>query len=72
MKKWLLELKLTYKQWVALAALASCLLGLLVYMSLSGTESAANEGPKTQMVKVVVAKQDIPERIVHSAVELIS
>ena len=64
MKKWLLELKLTYKQWVALAALASCLLGLLVYMSLSGTESAANEGPKTQMVKVVVAKQDIPERTV--------
>ena len=64
MKKWLLETKLTYKQWVSLAVFVSCLLGLMVYMSLSGTESSAQDGPKVEMVKVVVAKQDIPERTI--------
>ena len=64
MKKWLLETRLTYKQWVSLAVFVSCLLGLMVYMSLSGTESSAQDGPKVEMVKVVVAKQDIPERTI--------
>lgn len=64
MKKWLLESKLTYRQWVSLAVFVSCLLGGLVYMSLSGEETAANSGPKVEMVKVVVAKQDIPERTI--------
>lgn len=64
MKKWLLETKLTYKQWVSLAVFVSCLLGLMVFMSLSGSESAAQDGPKIEMVKVVVAKQDIPERTI--------
>ncbi len=64
MKKWLLESKFTYRQWVSLAVFVSCMLGLLVYMSLSGEETAASGGPKVEMVKVVVAKQDIPERTI--------
>ena len=64
MKKWLLESKFTYRQWVSLAVFVSCMLGLLVYMSLSGTETSANNNPKVELVKVVVAKQDIPERTI--------
>ena len=64
MKKWLLETKLTYKQWVSLAVFVSCLLGLMVFMSLSGSEISAQDGPKVEMVKVVIAKQDIPERTI--------
>ena len=64
MKKKLLDLKLTYKQWVSLAAFFSCLLGIVVYMSLSSAETAAKDSPKMEMVKVVVAKQDIPERTI--------
>ena len=64
MKKKLLDLKLTYKQWVSLAAFFSCLLGIVVYMSLSSAETAAKDSPKVEMVKVVVAKQDIPERTI--------
>lgn len=62
MKKWMLESKLTYKQWVSLAVGVSCLLGVLVYLSLSSVETAAQDSPRVEMVKVVVAKQDIPER----------
>ena len=32
MKKWLLETRLTYKQWGSLAVFVSCLLGLMVYI----------------------------------------
>ena len=64
MKKWLFELKLTYKQWVSLAVFVSCMLGLMVYMSLSGAETSANNTQKVELVKVVVAKQDIPERTI--------
>lgn len=64
MKKWLLEAKFTYRQWVSLAVFVSCMLGLLVYMSLSGEETAASGGAKVEMVKVVVARQDIPERTI--------
>ena len=64
MKKWMLEAKLTYKQWVSLAVGVSCLLGVLVYLSLSSVETAAKDSQQVEMVKVVVAKQDIPERTV--------
>lgn len=64
MKKKLLDLKFTYKQWVSLAAFFSCLLGIVVYMSLSSVETAAKDSPKVELVKVVVAKQDIPERTI--------
>ena len=64
MKKWMLETKLTYRQWVSLAVFVSCVLGMLVYMSLSGVESSAKGTPQVELVKVVVAKQDIPERAV--------
>ena len=33
-------------------------------MSLSSAETAAKDSPKMEMVKVVVAKQDIPERTI--------
>ncbi|SHK62862.1 pilus assembly protein CpaB [Selenomonas ruminantium] len=60
----MLESKLTYKQWVSLAAGVSCLLGMLVYFSLSSVETAAKDSKQVEMVRVVVAKQDIPERTV--------
>ncbi|BAL83576.1 hypothetical protein SELR_18680 [Selenomonas ruminantium subsp. lactilytica TAM6421] len=64
MKKWMLDAKLTYKQWVSLAVGVSCLLGILVYFSLSGVETAAKDTNQVELVKVVVAKQDIPERTI--------
>lgn len=60
----MLDAKLTYKQWVSLAVGVSCLLGMLVYFSLSSVETAAKDGPQVEMTKVVVAKQDIPERTI--------
>lgn len=64
MKKWMLDAKLTYRQWVGLALGVSCLLGILVYFSLSSVETAAKETNQIELVKVVVAKQDIPERTI--------
>ena len=64
MKKWMLDAKLTYKQWVMLAVGVSCLLGVLVYLSLSSVETAAKDTNQVELVKVVVAKQDIPERTI--------
>lgn len=60
----MLNARLTYKQWVGLAAGVSCLLGVLVYFSLSSVETAAKETNQVEFVKVVVAKQDIPERTI--------
>ena len=60
----MLDARLTYKQWVALAAGVSCLLGILVYFSLSSVETAAKDTKPVELVKVVVAKQDIPERTI--------
>ena len=60
----MLDAKLTYKQWVLLAVGVSCLLGILVYLSLSSVETAAKDTNQVEMVKVVVAKQDIPERTI--------
>ena len=56
--------RITYRQWLIIAAAVSVLLGLLVYFSLSGVDSKAKDEAKVEMVKVVVAKQDIPERTV--------
>lgn len=60
----MLNARLTYKQWVGLAVGVSCLLGVLVYFSLSSVETAAKETNQVEFVKVVVAKQDIPERTI--------
>ncbi len=56
--------KITYRQWVAAAAVVSCLLGLMVYFAISGSDEKTAEQPKTNLVQVVAAKQDIPERTV--------
>ncbi|MFV0636637.1 Flp pilus assembly protein CpaB [Mitsuokella sp. WILCCON 0060] len=56
--------KITYRQWVAAAAVVSCLLGLMVYFAISGSDEKPQEQPKTNLVQVVAAKQDIPERTV--------
>ena len=56
--------RVTYRQWVIAAVTVSCLMGILVYLSLSGDNSAKRNVDKADMVKVVVAKQDIPDRTV--------
>lgn len=56
--------RITYKQWVIAAVTVSCLMGVLVYFSLSGVDSDKRNTVKADMVKVVVAKQDIPDRTV--------
>ena len=47
--------RITYRQWLIIAAAVSVLLGLLVYFSLSGVDSKAKDEAKVEMVKVVVA-----------------
>ncbi len=61
--------KLNYRQLLFLAFLVSCLLGLFVYVSLSrmGVQDKQPEQKVVQQVntrKVVVAKQDIPQRAI--------
>lgn len=56
--------KVTYRQWVIMAVLFSCLMGLLVYFSLSKEDSAAKNVEKAVTIQVVVAKQNIPERTI--------
>ena len=56
--------KITYRQWVIMAVMFSCFMGLLVYFSLSGVDSNTKSAGKELKVKVVVAKQDIPERTI--------
>ena len=58
--------KITYKQLVGLAVVFSFLMGLLVYVGLSGDDSKQQQqaAPAVQTVQVVVAAQDIPERTV--------
>ena len=55
--------KITYRQWVIMAVMFSCFMGLLVYFSLSGVDSNTKSAGKELKVKVVVAKQDIPELV---------
>ena len=56
--------KITYRQWVVAAGVVSVLLGLMVYFAMSGDDEKAAEKPQTNLVQVVAAKQDIPERTV--------
>lgn len=56
--------KITYRQWVVAAGVVSILLGLMVYFAMSGDDEKASEKPQTNLVQVVAAKQDIPERTV--------
>lgn len=56
--------KITYRQWVVAAGAVSILLGLMVYFAMSGDDEKAAEKPQTNLVQVVAAKQDIPERTV--------
>lgn len=56
--------KITYRQWVVAAGVVSILLGLMVYLAMSGDDEKAAEKPQTNLVQVVAAKQDIPERTV--------
>lgn len=56
--------KITYCQWVVAAGVVSILLGLMVYFAMSGDDEKAAEKPQTNLVQVVAAKQDIPERTV--------
>ena len=46
------------------AGVVSILLGLMVYFAMSGDDEKAAEKPQTNLVQVVAAKQDIPERTV--------
>lgn len=55
---------ITYRQWVIAAMLVSCLMGVLVYLSLSGESTSEKKSSDVPMVKIVVAKQDIPERTI--------
>lgn len=56
--------KITYRQWVVAAGVVSILLGLMVYLAMSGDDEKAAEKPQTNLVQVIAAKQDIPERTV--------
>lgn len=56
--------KITYRQWVIAAAVVSCLLGLMVYFAMSGSEDKPVAKAPSNLVQVVAAKQDIPERTV--------
>ena len=56
--------KITYRQWVVAAGVVSILLGLMVYFAMSGDDEKAAKKPQTNLVQVVAAKQDIPERTV--------
>lgn len=56
--------KLSYRQWIIIAAGASILLGLAVFFALpsANQEQAKEQAMHETRVKVVVAKQDIPQR----------
>lgn len=65
--------KVTYRQWLLIAAAASCLLGILVYIWLPGGESQPVPFQQSPVIKVVRAAQDIPERteITESMLEVL-
>lgn len=54
--------KLSYRQWLLLAGMVSVFLGAAVFVSLSNSASEPQKNEVAQRVKVVVAKQDIPQR----------
>ncbi len=55
--------KITYRHWIAIAAASSVILGLLVFVGLSGSDEAEN-GPPANTVRIVVAKQDIAPKTI--------
>ena len=58
--------RLSYRQWIMIAAGASILLGLAVFFALpsANQEDAQKLAMQQNRVKVVVAKQDIPQRTI--------
>lgn len=59
--------KVSYGQWMAAAVCVSFLLGLIIYFSLSGLDEDKKNAANSNMVQVVVAKQDIPAREIITA-----
>ena len=55
---------ITYRQWVIMAMAVSLIMGALVYLTLSDKSVEEKNTAKVDMVKVVVAKEDIAERTV--------
>ena len=53
--------KITYRQWVVAAGAVSILLGLMVYLAMSGDDQKAAEKPQTNLVQVVAAKHSLFE-----------
>ena len=57
--------KLTYRHWMIIAGVVSCILGILVYLSL-GSDSTDNKSPvqlpQKKMVWVLAANKNIPPR----------
>ena len=58
--------KVTYRQLLILAGVVSCLLGVFVFMLMPGSskKSETPAPPPVSTTKVVVAKQDIPQRAI--------
>ena len=58
--------KVTYRQLLILAGVVSCLLGLFVFMLMPGGNKKNEQpaAPPVSTTKVVVAKQDIPQRAI--------
>lgn len=56
--------RLTYRHWLIIAGTVSCVLGILVYLSLGNTEPAkvTVQPEQKKMVQVVAAKVNIPPR----------
>ena len=54
--------KLSYRQWLLIAGMVSMFLGAAVFVSLTNSASESKPTNTAQRVKVVVAKQDIPQR----------
>lgn len=54
--------KLSYRQWLLIAGMVSMFLGAAVFVSLTNNASESKPTNTAQRVKVVVAKQDIPQR----------
>ncbi len=56
--------RLTYRHWLIIAGTVSCVLGILVYLSLGNTtpEKVTVQPEQKKMVKVVTAKVNIPPR----------
>lgn len=56
--------QLSYRQLLVAAAMCSLLLGVAVFFLLSGDEGEKQQAAEPQRIRVVVAKQDIPQRAV--------